>query len=215
MNTQTNQDVTLATKETRTIIEDKEQNKRHESSGKQLTITGQKSARSEWIIGLLSGVIGSVMGAVATIYTVDWQVGVQNKLAEVNLTRDLVKDFSTNAKYVDVSTAIESCKALFDGYGGKFNYRQMNLYLDFFEDLGFYLRQGVLRLETIDHNFGAHIIEAYEDAHVKKYLHELRTKASQKLAYAEFEYMARQLEALQDRKEWVAQVQTECTQHKR
>ena len=202
--------VSIETIKSETVMEDEQKTTCVRKPEPQEPINTRKVSRPAWLISLPSGFIGSLFGALVAFATVGWQLSVSTKLEEAKLARDLVKDFATEQRYFNISAAIETCTPLYNHYGGQFNYREMNDYLDFFEDLGFYLREGILRLETIDHNFGAHTIEAYEDPHIKRYLHELRNTARQEHAYAEFESLAKQLEVLPGRRQWLPVVRAEC-----
>lgn len=119
---------------------------------------------------------------------------ITNKIEMVRLAREMTKEFySDDPIFRDIRMAIESKKKLYKGHGGKFDHDQINRYLGFFDDLGFYCRIGSLTEDIINQLFGAYIIEAYLYPPIKEYMRVLRVDMEHKNAFADFEHLARTL----------------------
>lgn len=165
---------------------------------------------------LVSGLLGGLLVAGANLIVLSRQLSSAKKHLEINLSRDLVREFFRgNPEYKEFRTAIDNCEPLYKRWGGKFDHDQVNLYLDFFEDLGFYLRTGVLRLETIAHSFGSFTIEAFEYNEVQRYIAEMRKGMKQEEIFKDFEYLARRLESDPKRHEEVELARRSCQQGNR
>lgn len=162
-----------------------------------------KSSFWRWTIDLTA--IATIVGVIVTMVGYKEQLQQANEHMAVNLSRDLWKDFSDGELYEDIRTAIENCQKLYNegktGGSGEFNNDQINMYLDFFEDLGFYFKKKVLTPEIIDHKFGSYIIEAYEYEEIKQYIRGLRERAKQTEAYKDFELLAKRIENIPYREE--------------
>lgn len=156
--------------------------------------TGQ--SRGRWVLGPLVGLLGSLLVVAVSLYTFSKELAIENKHHEVALYRELVKEFYGNSEeYRKIRMAIERCQPLYKSWNGSFDNDQINSYLGFFEDIGFYLRQGVLSVEVIDHGFGAYIVEAYEYDELKRYIREMRETAKQPQSFKDFEFLAQRIEA--------------------
>lgn len=166
--------------------------------------------------------MATVVVAIATIGATLWTfwIGQQTtiKHMEVNLFRDLAKDFFGEAGsaniFRDVRRAIERCEPLYKSWGGRFSNDDINRYLGFFEDLGFYKSRGVLSLETIDHGFGSYIIEAFEHPHIQRYAKELQSRARQYEAFAEFLLLAQEIERNPKRRDEITRTREGCSEPK-
>ena len=155
--------------------------------------TGQ--SRGRWVLGPLVGLLGSLLVVAVSLYTFSKELAIENKHHEVALYRELVKEFYGNSEeYRKIRMAIERCQPLYKGWSGLFDNDQINSYLGFFEDIGFYLRRDVLSIEIIDHGFGAYIVEAYEYDELKRYIREMRETAKQSQAFKDFEFLAHSIE---------------------
>jgi len=108
--------------------------------------------------------------------------------------------------------AIEKCRKLYKGYykGGIFSYDEINSYLGFFDDLGFFNEKGALDLETIKQLFGASVIEAYEYNELRRYVNELQKNAKQPSAFRNFQILAKKLEEIPEYKELVEDSRRGC-----
>ena len=95
----------------------------------------------------------------------------------IRLINELSSTFYNNKDekaYIHLRTSIESCEKLYKSWGGKFSHDEINRYIGFFEDLGFYLENEILDIKLINHMFGAYIIEAYEYNEIRRYIEEFK-----------------------------------------
>jgi hypothetical protein len=139
-----------------------------------------------------------VIAILVSVYAFYSELAASNKHQEIALSRELLKEFyqegDTASLYRNIRMAIERCEPLYTSWGGQFNNDQINRYVGFFEDLGFYYRQGVLSLEIVDYAFGSYLIEAHENPEVQRYIKGLREKAGQHDAFVEFERLVMRVE---------------------
>jgi len=174
-----------------------------------------------WLAGggliLLGGVLGFVISNSLAFYTFNENLETTKKIEMIQLARDLTHDFydetDTSPVFRDVRSAIDSCKKLYKGYDkkeGNFNYQQINIYLGFFDDLGFYYKKQALDLETIKQLFGAHIIEAYENNELQRYINDLQKNSKQPSAFVNFQALAQKLEEIPEYKELIKNSQFAC-----
>lgn len=155
----------------------------------------KKESDRRWLIGIVCGVLGTILGTGVSFYIFHRQLGFATNQMRVDLSRDLAKEFyQGKSLYRDVSSAIESCGRLYKPWGGTFTHAQLNQYLGFFEDLGFYRKQDALTLEIIDHFFGAYAIEAFEYPEIRKYIALVRTSMDQQEAFNDFEELVTLIE---------------------
>jgi hypothetical protein len=158
------------------------------------------------ILGLLTAVatstiVGGVVGFAASksfdLYT--FKKGQEYEM--LRFTTDLAQDFYSQVPlYRQVRTSIEACADLYKEWGGRFDHDEINQYLGFFENLGYFYKQGLLPLELIDHFFGAHIVEASVNPQVRDYIDSFHTRAQQS-AFADFINLANNLkEEIPERK---------------
>jgi hypothetical protein len=152
-------------------------------------------SRGRWVIRLLV-LLCAVLGVAISLYTFSEEQKIGNKHHEVALYRELIKEFHNESKmYREIRMAIERCKPLYTtSSNGPFDNDQINSYLGFFEDIGFYWKRGVLNLEIIDHGFGAYIVEAYEYGELKRYIQDMHEVAKQPKAFENFEKLAQAIE---------------------
>lgn len=117
------------------------------------------------------------------------------QIETIRLVRDLHSEFYLNEDlYRKVRNSIESCSKLYKSWGGAFTHDEINRYLGFFEDLGFYEKRNFLGKDIIGHFYGAYIIEAYENKELRKYITLLRKNFKQSTAFENFEMLAEKLE---------------------
>jgi hypothetical protein len=156
----------------------------------------RKRTKARLVLTLTLGT--PVIAILVSVYLFYSELAASNKHQEIVLSRELLKEFyhegDTASLYRNIRMAIERCEPLYRSWGGQFDNDQINRYLGFFEDLGFYYRQGVLRLEIIDYAFGSYLIEAYENPEMQRYIKGLRDKAEQRDAFVEFERLAMRVE---------------------
>lgn len=170
---------------------------------------------NKWVIGVIGSILGFLIAQILSIYQFQKGIEISQKVEKIHLARELIKDFyADDAKtFREIRTAVESCNPLYLGFkkGGKFNNDEINRYLGFFDDVGFYYRQGVLDLDIIDQQFGAYIIEASEYAELRRYVKELQENAKQKTAFVHFQFLAEALERIPERKELTEQSRQGCS----
>lgn len=159
----------------------------------------------------IGALIGALIVAGVQTYAFRSQLETTRKTEAVRLARELTREFySADATFSSVRVAIDRCEKLYKRWGGKFDYDQVNRYLGFFEDLGFYSRIGALDFEIVDQMFGAVIVEAYEYNEVRKYIDELRRNSKQPRAFEDFERLAKKLAEIPERKELVELARRGC-----
>ena len=151
--------------------------------------------------GGLAGAIGAILGFFVsqglTLYTFQVSLRTGREIQMINLARDLDKEFVENVTFGAMRMSIDKCEKLYKNSGGKYNNDQINQYLNFFDDIGFYSTLHDLSDEIIDQMFGAYIVEAYEYPELQSYITEFHKNARQKKAFDNFEELAKRIE--QDR----------------
>jgi hypothetical protein len=119
--------------------------------------------------------------------------------------------------YEQIRNAIDRCQRLYKydlgitfrtGAKGKFNYEQINRYLNFFDKIGYYEGQHALTPSMVNHSFGAVIIEAYENHELSQYVY--LSQRYQPKAFADFQGVARELEKLYRNKPLKEEVYNSC-----
>ncbi|MBI4525914.1 MAG: hypothetical protein HY695_19125 [Deltaproteobacteria bacterium] len=160
-----------------------------------MTISMPEIAKNDWVRLITSGLVGASLVAGVSFYNFNRQMNLAIRQQQISLSRDLAREFyQLDGLYRELRTTIESCQPLYKQSGGKFSHDQINRYLGFFDDLGFYLNQEALTIEIIDHLFGAYLIEAFEHPEIRRYISLLRTSMDQPGALKEFEQLAALLE---------------------
>ena len=172
---------------------------------------------NQWLVGVIGSVIGFLVAQSIAFYTFAKNVEITKKIEMVHLGRDLVDDFygDNDGVFKDVRLAIESCRFLYKGFDkdkGLFGRDDLNRYLGFFDDLGFYNQIEVINLEFVNQFFGAYIIEAYEFPELQRYVKEVQENAKQRSAFADFQKLAQSLEQLPERRDLVEEARKGCTQ---
>jgi hypothetical protein len=101
------------------------------------------------------GIVGFILSQSLAFYTFTQNVAVTKKIEMIHLARELTKEFyseeSVTGVYRQLRTAIEQCQPLYKGYAakGSFTNDEINRFLGFFEDLGFYYSEGALDLRFV------------------------------------------------------------------
>ena len=140
--------------------------------------------------------LGFLLGQGVLIYTFYETQRMTRQIEMIRLAKELSADFYVKeGVYRDLRNAIESCAPLYKSWGGRFDHDDINRYLGFFEDIGYYTRSGFLSKDIVGHLYGAYIIEAYEYPEIKRYIELLRKNARQPTAFEQFEKLAIALEA--------------------
>lgn len=170
---------------------------------------------NRWVIGVVGSVLGFFASQFLSFYTFQKGIETSQKVEKVRLARELVKEFYEEdaITFRKMRTAIESCEQLYIGFkkGGKFSNDEINRYLGFFDDVGFYYREGALDLTIINQQFGAYIIEAREYDELRRYVKELQDNAKQKTAFIHFQALSDALEKIPERKELTEQSRRGCS----
>lgn len=94
---------------------------------------------------------------------------------------------------VNVLLEIEECGKLYNSWGGKYNYEQINEYLTYFENIGKLFKDGVFSKELLDRYLGEEIVITYINPEVKRYIAGIRKNAGQPNAAKEFYELAEDL----------------------
>ena len=167
---------------------------------------GAREILNDGLVGILGAVIGFGISQGVTFYGLSKTLATTKEIQMVNLARQLSGDFEENKDFEDFRMAIERCDPLFNGWRwpagkgptawqGRFNNDQVNRYLNFFDDIGFYNERDDLNLEIVRQMFGPYVVEAYEDPEIRCYVKGLQTQAHQSAAFAHFVELARRVEA--------------------
>ena len=140
--------------------------------------------------------IGFLSGQGLLLYIFNETQKSTRQIEMVKLGKELSADFYVkDGVYRNLRGAIEACSPLYVSWGGKFDHDDINRYLGFFEDVGYYYKNGSLTRDIAGHLYGAYIIEAYEYPEIKKYIALSRSNAKQPHAFEDFETLAKDLEA--------------------
>lgn len=152
------------------------------------------------LTGALGAIFGFLISQLVPLGTFAVNLRTSRGIQMVNLSRDLNKDFTSNSSFRDIRMAIDRCEKLYISYGGTFDSDQINQYLNFFDNLGFYWQQGYLDENIIDQMFGPYIVEAYEYDEIQRYMHEAEKNTGQKHAFDNLDKLAQGIEGNDDRK---------------
>jgi hypothetical protein len=158
---------------------------------------------------VLGAVAGFLFSQSLAFYTFSQTLETTKKIEMIHLARELTKEFygggPESESYVKIRMAIERCEPLYNGYSdrGRFSNDEINRYLGFFDDLGFYYQEGALELRFVYQEFGAYIIEAYEYDELKNYIKEMQVQAKQKDSFVSFQAVAKAIEMKPKLKEQV------------
>lgn len=168
---------------------------------------------NKWLIGIIGSILGFVISQILSYYTFAVSLESTKKIETIHLARELNRNFYTDdPAFREIRMGIEGCQKLYNKWGGKFDHDQINRYLGFFEDLGFYYKKGFLDINVIDHLFGAYIIEAYENNELRKYVDDIRNSYKQKDIHADFQALAKQLEQIPEREAMIEVARRGCAE---
>ena len=165
--------------------------------------------------------LGAFIGAAVVLWTTSKSIettleaskdsaDINLKIAKISLMRDLIKDFESHPEYRQMHQAITQCSPLIplkreeNGKPGYLSWQDVNSFLGFIEDLGFFWRTGTLDLESLDHLFGNLIREVYLHQDVQKYISQLRSQPNEFKSLREFERLAKALLAVPEYAQRVA-----------
>jgi hypothetical protein len=169
---------------------------------------------NKWVIGAGGSVFGFVVSQWIAMHQFSQNLAATKEIETIHLARELTREFYSEkegeAIYRQVRNAIEACGKVYESNGGHFDHDQVNRYLGFFDDLGYYYERKALDLETINQIFGAYIIEAYEYEELRKYVADLQRNSNQHKAFSNFQALGQALAARPDRVELVAGFSSAC-----
>src|SRR5262245_28113055 len=97
----------------------------------------------KWLMGVIGGFLGFAISTFITYFTFRVNLETTKNVEIVRLAREFTKDFYENPEnpvYMNIRRSIESCEKLY--WNGKFTNDEINRYLGFFDDLGFYYKKG-------------------------------------------------------------------------
>jgi hypothetical protein len=150
-----------------------------------------------------TGVVGVLMGATVGHLWDFYSFHITQKVEMVRFANDLYRQFYDDPIFKKMQMSVERCEKMYTGWGGAYDNGQINRYLGFFDNLGFYWEYGILDYPLIDRMFGPYIIEAYEDDELRKYVDDAQRKTGQVRAFIDYQALARKLEENPNRKEMI------------
>jgi hypothetical protein len=163
---------------------------------------------------MVGSIAAFLIAQLIVLYTFTVNVQITKRIEMVKMGKELSQHFfdEDDKLFQNIRTTIESCGGLYRGYkkGGKFSHDEINRYLGFFDDLGFYYRIQALDLNIIDQFFGAYIVEAHHNNEVSQYVTDLQRNAKQKTALADFQALANALERVSDRRDLAEEYRSRC-----
>lgn len=173
------------------------------------------SGINKWLIVIIGSLLGFIISQFVLFYTFTVNIETTKNIEMINLGRELNHDFydDNNILFKGIRTSVESCENIYKGFdkNGKFDNDEINKYLGFFDDLGFYYKEGVLDIKIIDQFFGAYIVEAYEYNEIRKYVEDMQNVAKQKIAFVEFQAISQAIEKIPGRSEFVEATRRKCS----
>lgn len=174
------------------------------------------AAEENWFTKVTIVVASVALSGLVSWYISSSQSELTTKIYETSLSRDLAKEFYIEKNiYGPIRRAIDRCDPLWVNNRGRFTGDQLNIYLGFLDDLGFYHKQNLLSLKTIDQVFGAIIIEAFEYPELQRYIIDLRRASGRDDVQKEFEDLAKLLESQPQRQQEVQSAREVCGQIKK
>lgn len=137
--------------------------------------------------GAVFALMGFFLGIAFDFYIFRETQRTTLKIEEFHLAHDMYNEFySGKPLYKDIRTSIESCKPLYKSWGGPFTHDEINQYLGFFDDLGYFAKSGFLSADTIAHFFGAYMVEAAQYDELRRYVNLARKNSSQPEAFKDY-----------------------------
>lgn len=195
------------------VIKEVLANEQTESAAMSAPITKKKAMPSNEVMAALVGaIVGALIAATAGFITSLYNVKQQRFSEQIFLMRNLSEGFYSNELYAQIRSAIDRCETLYLGNGGPYSHDEINRYLGFFEDIGFYaIKKNFIDIDLIGHTFGAHLVEAHEYPELKKYITDLRSH--QPLAFTEYEAVFKRIVASQSAYAMLAKsMETACNE---
>jgi hypothetical protein len=168
-----------------------------------------RQRRRRRIVGqsLTGGAFGAILGFLISQFinlgTFTVNLKTSRGIQMINLSLELDKEFTSTDSFRRIRMSIDGCDKLYKSWGGTFDSDQINQYLNFFDNMGFYWQLGDLDEKIIDQMFGPYIVEAYEYGEIKRYMDEAQKNTGQKQAFDKFEKLAQRIEENDDRKQMI------------
>lgn len=173
-----------------------------------------KSSLNLWAIGALGSVAGFIISQGLSYFQFSRTLTATQRIETIHLARELTTDFysgqNSSTVFQPIRAAIESCRPIYLSNHGSFGSDSINLYLGFFDDLGFYARRQMIDDEVIDQLFGAYVVEAYENTELRKYVADVQKNSAEASAFADFISLAERLELRPGRAELAATWRAAC-----
>jgi hypothetical protein len=111
----------------------------------------------------------------------------------LHFANELYNTFYDDPTFKKMQMSIERCEKMYKSWGGAYDNGEINRYLSFFDNLGFYWEYGILDERLVNRMFGPYIIEAYEDDELRKYVDDAQRIAGQNRAFIDYQALARKL----------------------
>jgi hypothetical protein len=196
-----------------------------DSSSEQQGRIPPKKAKTETSTpsGLFNLVI--IIGSLANFFVfvvAAYQIYKTNQIEQIRTLRELTTQFNDDPIYRNIRTSIDRCEHLYNGdlglkfpqsSKGKYDWDQINHYLNFFDNLSFYESQRALTPLMINHSFGAWIIEANENNELRKYIDNFQRLGGEPRAFKDFQRIADILEEPQFDNEALVTEARKCSSH--
>ena len=148
----------------------------------------------KWILGVIGALLGFVVAQAISYYIFEENLRNSKESEQIRLSYSLAYDFFyKDPLNREIRMEIEACEHLYKSWGGNFDHDQLNKYLSFFADLGYFYQEELLELKLINHFFGDFVIEAYEHPEVRRYVDAIQ-QSTVETALAKFLYLGDSLE---------------------
>lgn len=168
-----------------------------------------------WLIGIVGSVLGFILGQTVSYWTFRENLETTKKIERIRLGRELNQNFyHGDAIFRAIRISLGKCEKISKETGGKYDDEDISNYLGFFDDIGFYYREGFLELDHINQFFGQPIIEAYENSEFLEYIKAVQMNERPKVAFTEFQKLARELEELPGMESVIDDARSPCSNSK-
>jgi len=116
--------------------------------------------RRNWrIFGVGGSIAAFAISTLLSWHSFQRSLESAENVAVVSLSRDLRREFREKDPCGNVLTLVTACEPVYKSNGGPLDYYEINDCLNFFEDVAFYVEQGALSAEIVDHFFGTAVLE--------------------------------------------------------
>lgn len=158
------------------------------------------------LIAAIAGLLGFLVSQGLGVHETTRTLRLTRDIQMVNLAHHLSDDFEGNDDFRHIRMAVERWEPLYSGWRwptgsgptdwrGRFDNDQINRYLNFFEDIGYYVENKGISERITRELFAPYIIEAYENPEIRCYIDGFRTNAAQQEAFTNFGALAKDLES--------------------